>query len=80
MAESLSVKLLSGLNPREHLADLGAGGLDLVGVDGLTLLEEPLVVVLAVGNELLGELAVLDRFRMSFMASRDCSLMTLGPA
>ena len=53
-------KLFCGLNPREHLADLSASGLDLMSIDLLTLLEEPLVIVLAVGNEFLSELAVLD--------------------
>ena len=49
-------------------------------VDSLALLEKPLVAVLAVGNEFLGELAVLNASEDSFMASRDCSLMTFGPA
>ena len=42
------------------MADLSASGLDLMSIDLLTLLEEPLVIVLAVGNEFLSELAVLD--------------------
>ena len=56
--DALERRLL--LDPAEHGADLLAGDLDGVRVDGLTLLEEPLVVVVAVVDELLGELAVLD--------------------
>ena len=51
---------LVGLDPGEHAANLGAGLLDLVAVDGLALLEEPLVAVLAVSDELACEVAVLD--------------------
>lgn len=46
------------LDLAEHGADLLAGNLDGVAVDGIALLEEPPVVVAAVVRELLGELTV----------------------
>lgn len=51
------------LNPAEQGADLLAGDLDGVAVDGVALLEESSIVVAVVVLELLGELAYFDADR-----------------
>lgn len=51
------------LDQAEHGADLLAGDLDGVAVDGIALLEEPPVVVAAGVRELLEELTVFDEGR-----------------
>lgn len=68
------------VDPAEHAADALAGLFDLVAVDGLALLDEPRMAVLAVGDELSAKVPSWMRARISRMASRLCSLMTFGPA